>query len=85
MMYGREKGHMGPIEEQEAIVGIASGLPGFFPDEWGSAVYHVRIMGTYANEVIEVQKEDGEVVRAELPPDSGMKCMKLRAGMYKEG
>lgn len=83
-MYGTKKGHMGPMEEQQAITEIASDLPKSFPEDWQAAIYHIRIMGRYANELIEVEKGDGEIVRTELPPDSGMKCMKLRAGMYKE-
>ncbi|WP_223838921.1 hypothetical protein [Nocardiopsis deserti] len=84
-MYGPQKGHMGPLDEQESITEIASSLPPYFPEDWSSATYHVRIMGRYANEMVEVEKESGEIVRTDLPPDSGMKCMKLRAGMYKPG
>ncbi|MGW8529356.1 hypothetical protein [Nocardiopsis sp. NPDC055824] len=75
---------MGPLEEQHAINEIASALPAFFPEEWRAAIYHVSIMGRHANELIEVEKGNGEIVRTELPLESGMKCMKLRAGMYKE-
>ncbi|WAE74281.1 hypothetical protein OUQ99_03935 [Streptomonospora nanhaiensis] len=75
---------MGPLEQQEALVSIASSLPKYFPPNWKAAIYHVEIMGLSADEFIEVEQEDGEIVRTDLPPDSGMKCMKLRAGMYKE-
>ncbi|MFD6951003.1 MULTISPECIES: hypothetical protein [unclassified Nocardiopsis] len=84
-MHGRKKGHMGPLEKQEAIAEIASSLPRYFPEGWQSALYHVRIMGSYANQLSEVEKGDGEIAGTELPPGSSMKCMKLRAGMYREG
>jgi hypothetical protein len=83
-LYGNQKGHMGLVEEGQAMNNIASSLPGFFPDGWKAAIYHVRTMGLYSEELIEVEKEDGGIVRTDLPHDSGLKCMKLRAGMYKE-
>ncbi|MFD3684386.1 hypothetical protein ACFWTE_06160 [Nocardiopsis sp. NPDC058631] len=75
---------MGPLEEQQAINAIASSLPRFFPEDWKAAIYHVRIMGLCMEEYIEVEKEAGGIIRTELPVDSGMKCMKLRAGMFRE-
>lgn len=83
-MYGSKKGHMGPVEEQEAIGEVASRVLEHMPDGWRSATYQVRFMGFYANERFEIESEEGETRRSSLPPEFALMPMKLRSGMYRE-
>lgn len=83
-MYGPGHGGLSPIEEQEAISGMASSISGYFPENWKWARFFVMFMGEYAIRRMEVEKEDGGVARISLPTSFILRAMEIRSGMYKE-
>lgn len=83
-MLGRKKGHLGPMEEQETISAIAFDLSENLPVGWKYGRLFVMYMGEYGIMNTEVEKEDGEVARVEVPGKFFPNTMELRAGMYKE-
>ncbi|MGW8439290.1 hypothetical protein ACWGKS_29475 [Nocardiopsis sp. NPDC055879] len=83
-MYESSNNELSPVEEQEAISGMASSLSGYLPENWKWARFFIMFMGEYAIRRVEVEKEDGEVTRISLPTSFIMRAMEIRSGMYKQ-
>lgn len=75
---------MGPVEEQEAISEIASGLADNLPEGWKFASYFIMAVGAYSISQLRSEDASGEVVNVSVPVEIVVNTKTLRAGMYRE-
>ena len=75
---------MGPLEEQEAISGIASALADELPEGWKFASYFIMAVGAYSISQLRSEDASGEIVNVSVPVEIVVNTKTLRAGMYKE-
>lgn len=76
---------LNPMEQQEKLSGITSGILETLPMGWTRLIVRGRIIGRHAERETGVKMPDGSVQGWSCPPEAWRQFQELREGMFAPG